>query len=43
MANIAFVFHWPPAVMDAMPLAELLDWQERALATWNTVNGKKDT
>jgi hypothetical protein len=30
MANIAVIFHWPPDVMDAMPLGELLEWQERA-------------
>ncbi|WP_080414538.1 GpE family phage tail protein [Burkholderia ubonensis] len=30
MADIALVFHWSPAVMDAMPLPELLDWRERA-------------
>ena len=43
MSNIAFVFHWSPAVMDAMPLGELLDWQDRAIATWNAVNAKKET
>jgi len=42
MASIAFVFHWPPAVMDAMPLGELLDWQTRAIETWNAVYGKKE-
>jgi hypothetical protein len=42
MANIAFVFHWPTGVMDAMPLDELLDWQDRAIATWNAVNAKKE-
>lgn len=30
MADIATVFHWPPSVMDAMPLSELMDWRERA-------------
>ncbi len=30
MADLAVVFHWPPAVMDSMALAELLDWRERA-------------
>lgn len=30
MADIAAVFHWTPAVMDAMPLTELAEWRERA-------------
>lgn len=30
MADIAMVFHWPPAAMDSMDLAELADWRERA-------------
>ncbi|HDR9506576.1 GpE family phage tail protein [Burkholderia cepacia] len=34
MADIALVFHWTPAVMDAMPLAELMAWRERARARY---------
>lgn len=30
MADIATVFHWPPAAMDDMTLGELMDWRERA-------------
>ncbi len=30
MADIAAIFHWPPAVMDPMPLDELMAWRERA-------------
>ncbi|QCI92908.1 GpE family phage tail protein [Novosphingobium sp. EMRT-2] len=30
MADIAIVFHWQPAVMEAMSLRELLDWQRIA-------------
>lgn len=30
MADIAVVFHWPPAAMDAMSVAELMEWRERA-------------
>ncbi|WP_420912603.1 GpE family phage tail protein [Chromobacterium sphagni] len=30
IADIATVFHWPPAAYDAMPLAELASWRERA-------------
>lgn len=35
MADVATVFHWSPAVMDPMPLAELMDWRERALKRHN--------
>jgi len=30
MADIAVVFHWTPAAMDAMSVAELMEWRERA-------------
>lgn len=30
MADIAMVFHWPPAAMDAMYIDELAEWRERA-------------
>lgn len=30
MADIAAVFHWTPAVMDPMSLAELSEWREQA-------------
>ncbi|WP_240096612.1 GpE family phage tail protein [Thermomonas flagellata] len=30
MADIAVVFHWPPAAMDGMFLDELMAWRERA-------------
>lgn len=30
MSDLAVVFHWPPAAMDGMTLAELMDWRERA-------------
>lgn len=30
MADIAAIFHWPPAVMESMTLAELADWREEA-------------
>jgi hypothetical protein len=30
MADLALVFHWRPADMDPMSLAELMDWRERA-------------
>jgi len=30
MADIAVVFHWQPAAMDVMSVAELMEWRERA-------------
>jgi hypothetical protein len=30
MADLAMVFHWRPADMDCMSLAELGQWHERA-------------
>ena len=30
MADLAMVFHWRPADMDPMDLAELMEWRERA-------------
>lgn len=30
MADLAVVFHWPPSVLEALSLAELMDWRERA-------------
>lgn len=30
MADIAAVFHWPPAAMYDFTLFELMDWRERA-------------
>lgn len=30
MADLATIFHWRPADMDSMSLADLMDWRERA-------------
>ncbi|AZV77877.1 GpE family phage tail protein [Parasedimentitalea marina] len=30
MADIAFVFHWPPDVMDDLPIEDLALWREKA-------------
>lgn len=30
MADIAVVFHWPPAALADMTLVELMDWRETA-------------
>lgn len=31
MADIAAIFHWPPAAMDGFSLSELIDWQRKAI------------
>ena len=31
MADIAIVFHWPPAAMDRMTITELMLWRALAL------------
>jgi hypothetical protein len=30
MADIAAIFHWPPAAMNGMDLCELAQWREEA-------------
>ncbi|MBH3441827.1 GpE family phage tail protein [Pseudomonas luteola] len=30
MADLAITFHWQPAQLDELGLAELMDWRERA-------------
>ncbi|MGW8136859.1 GpE family phage tail protein [Sphingomonas zeae] len=30
MADIAFVFHWPPQAMDRLSVAELMTWRHQA-------------
>jgi hypothetical protein len=30
MADIAVVFHWPPAAMNDLSLSDLMEWRERA-------------
>ncbi|WP_066519765.1 GpE family phage tail protein [Sphingobium cloacae] len=30
MADVAVIFHWPPAAMDGMALSELMHWREQA-------------
>jgi len=34
MADIALVFHWAPAVMDAMSVGELMVWRGKAAERW---------
>lgn len=37
-ADVAMIFHWGPAVMDSMALAELAQWRDLAVQRWNQVN-----
>ncbi|WP_413463469.1 GpE family phage tail protein [Altererythrobacter sp. CC-YST694] len=38
IADIALIFHWPPAVLLEMELAELRMWRELAVSRWNDIN-----
>jgi hypothetical protein len=38
MADIAFIFHWPPAAMDEMDPTELARWWHHARARWKAAN-----
>lgn len=42
MATIAAVFHWPPRVMDAMDVPELMQWHALAVDRWNHMWGSKE-
>ncbi|TCP99870.1 GpE protein [Sphingomonas sp. PP-F2F-A104-K0414] len=35
MADLAIVFHWPPAAMDEMMIADLMRWRARAAERHN--------
>jgi hypothetical protein len=41
MAELAFVFHWAPAVMDEMEVSELIDWRNKAADIWNKAHSEK--
>ena len=38
MADIALVFHWSPAVMDPMTIAELMSWRTKVAKRHNPEN-----
>ncbi|TMJ19012.1 MAG: GpE family phage tail protein [Alphaproteobacteria bacterium] len=38
MADIAFVFHWPPDRLDEMELGELIHWRALAVQRFNDVH-----
>ncbi|MGR3435739.1 MAG: GpE family phage tail protein [Shimia sp.] len=35
MADVAFVFHWGLAELEALPVLELMAWQRQAARVWN--------
>lgn len=39
MADIAAIFHWSPAELDALSIEDLMMWQRLAVARWNAMNG----
>jgi hypothetical protein len=38
MADVAYLFHWPPAVLDALSLDDLIMWRSKAIHIHNTLN-----
>ncbi|AWQ81779.1 GpE family phage tail protein [Pseudomonas aeruginosa] len=40
MADLALVFHWAPADMDPLGLADLIEWRERARTRWEPDSGQ---
>lgn len=31
MADVAVIFHWPPAAMNSMNMSELMAWRQQAV------------
>lgn len=42
MADIAAVFHWPLSQLRELELDELIDWRDRAVSSWNRMQGKEE-
>lgn len=40
MADIAGIFHWSLAELEALDLEELLGWHARATGFWNRIHPK---
>jgi hypothetical protein len=41
MAELAFVFHWPPSEMDAMTVDELQAWHDQASRLMERTHGSR--
>jgi hypothetical protein len=42
IADIAAIFHWPLAEIEALDLADLMLWRGKAIDRWNRMWGSKD-
>ncbi len=42
MADIAAIFHWPLAELQALDMGELILWRGLAVERWNTMRVPKD-
>lgn len=42
MADIAAVFHWPLSELRMLDCDELIDWRERAVASWNRMQAQPE-
>lgn len=42
IADLAAINHWPLAVIEALPLDELIAWRNRAVERWNRMNRTKE-
>lgn len=38
MADLAYVFHWPPSELDALTIDELQAWHDQALRLMQEAN-----
>lgn len=41
MADIAMVFHWPPAAMAEMDIEELASWHDKAVERFKLLHPQK--
>ncbi|MCY4753254.1 GpE family phage tail protein [Pelomonas aquatica] len=41
MADLAYVFHWPPSELDALTMDELEAWHSQALRLMKQANGNR--
>lgn len=42
IADIAAIFHWPLAEIEALDLPDLMLWRTKAIDRWNRMWGNKD-
>ena len=42
MADVAMLLHWPPEVMDAMEVSELMQWRNLAVERHNAMHATQD-